>query len=392
MSANVETMFYVREKPWHGLGTMVQEAPTSADALRLAGLDWTVEARDMWLNGGYEPIPGYKANVRSSDNKVLGVVSDKYRIVQNADAFAFTDALIGGDVHYETAGSLLDGKKIWLLAKLPDSEICGDKTEPYVCFSNTHDGSGAVRVCMTPVRVVCNNTLNLALNTAQRAWSVRHVGDISTKLVEAQQCLEMAGKYMDALAERADQMANTTVSDERLRKILDELFPEADDMSNIQKRHVQEMKDGYMVCVMAPRPCKVPQYRMGRGERHERFCYPQRPSPQHEELSGQQLEQRHGRSLADRCHDQGRFPVNQKAVLSGLTGAFMNTQKYYAWYTVWDRKTGRLLCSGRPADCAKALGFASKKSFWASIRHSQKRGHQRKYEVLREEIRKSEVD
>lgn len=105
---------------------------------------------------------------------------------------------------------------------------------------------------MTPVRVVCNNTLNLALNTAQRAWSVRHVGDISTKLVEAQQCLEMAGKYMDALAERADQMANTTVSDERLRKILDELFPEADDMSNIQKRHVQEMKDGYMVCVMAP--------------------------------------------------------------------------------------------------------------------------------------------
>lgn len=79
---------------------------------------------------------------------------------------------------------LLDGKKIWLLAKLPDSEICGDKTEPYVCFSNTHDGSGAVRVCMTPVRVVCNNTLNLALNTAQRAWSVRHVGDISTKLVE----------------------------------------------------------------------------------------------------------------------------------------------------------------------------------------------------------------
>ena len=89
-------------------------------------------------------------------------------------------------------------------------------------------------------------------------------GDISTKLVEAQQCLEMAGKYMDALAERADQMANTTVSDERLRKILDELFPEADDMSNIQKRHVQEMKDGYMVCVMAPGPCKVPQYRMGR--------------------------------------------------------------------------------------------------------------------------------
>lgn len=252
MSANVETMFYVREKPWHGLGTMVQEAPTSAEALKLAGLDWTVEARDMWLNGGYEPIPGYKANVRSSDNKVLGVVSNKYRIVQNAEAFAFTDALIGGDVHYETAGSLLDGKKIWLLAKLPDSEVCGDKTETYMCFSNTHDGSGAVRVCMTPVRVVCNNTLNLALDTAQRAWSVRHVGDINTKLVEARQCLDMANKYMDELATRADQMANTTVSDARLREVLDSLFPEADDMTDRQKRHVQDMKDGYMVCMMAP--------------------------------------------------------------------------------------------------------------------------------------------
>ena len=248
MSANVETMFYVREKPWHGLGTMVQEAPTSAQALQLAGLDWKVEARDMWLNGGFEPIPGYKANVRSSDNKVLGVVSDKYRIVQNDEAFAFTDAL----VHYETAGSLLNGRKIWLLAKMPDTEICGDKTEPYLCFSNTHDGSGAVRVCMTPVRVVCNNTLNLALDSAQRAWSVRHVGDIGSKLVEAQQCLELANKYMDNLAVRADQMANTTVSDERLRKILDELFPAADDMTVLQKRRVQDMKDGYMVCMMAP--------------------------------------------------------------------------------------------------------------------------------------------
>lgn len=252
MSANVETMFYVREKPWHGLGKMVQEAPTSAKALELAGLDWTVEAREMWLNGGYEPIQGYKANVRSSDGKVLGVVSDRYKIVQNVDAFSFTDNLIGGDVHYETAGSLCGGCKIWLLAKLPDSEICGDKTETYMCFSNTHDGSGAVRVCMTPVRVVCNNTLNLALSSAQRAWSVRHVGDINTKLAEARQCLDMANKYMDELAIRADQMANTTVTDERLAKILDELFPAKEDMSDLQKRHVQEMKDGYMVCMMAP--------------------------------------------------------------------------------------------------------------------------------------------
>lgn len=105
MSANVETMFYTREKPWHGLGTEVQEAPTSADALRLAGLDWRVDSRKIQVCGGAK-IENYKANVRSSDGAILGVVTDRYRIVQNEEAFAFTDSLIGEGVTYETAGSL----------------------------------------------------------------------------------------------------------------------------------------------------------------------------------------------------------------------------------------------------------------------------------------------
>lgn len=252
MSANVETMMYTREKPWHGLGTRVEEAPTSTDALRLSGLDWSVEQRDVLDSVDGCIIPGYKANVRDSDGKVLGIVGSRYKVVQNAEAFAFTDSLIGGEVHYETAGSLLGGKKVWLLAKLPDTEICGDKTEPYMAFTNTHDGTGAVRVCMTPVRVVCNNTLNLALNTAKRAWSVHHTGNIAAKLEEARQCLDLASRYMNDLAVEAERLANITVSDERLRKILDELFPAADDMSDRQKNHVQKLKDEYMVCWYAP--------------------------------------------------------------------------------------------------------------------------------------------
>lgn len=111
MSANVESMFYAgREKPWHGLGTQVEEAPTSADALRLAGLDWTVQRKPIQVCGGRK-VDNFFANVRSSDGAVLGVVSDRYQVVQNAEAFAFTDALIGGEgqVHYETAGSLMGG-------------------------------------------------------------------------------------------------------------------------------------------------------------------------------------------------------------------------------------------------------------------------------------------
>ena len=105
MSANVETMFYVREKPWHGLGVQVMEAPASADALIWAGLDWRVVQRDVCTDEGCW-IPGYKANVRDTDGSVLGIVSDRYKVVQNEDAFKFTDQLLGEGVTYETAGSL----------------------------------------------------------------------------------------------------------------------------------------------------------------------------------------------------------------------------------------------------------------------------------------------
>ena len=251
MSANVETMFYVRETPWHGLGTRVEEAPTSADALRLAGLDWRVEQQPVTLVDG-TAIPGYRANVRSTDKKVLGVVSDRYKIVQNEDSFSFTDELIGGDVRYETAGSLSGGKRVWLLAKMPAEKIAGDEVDPYLCFSNTHDGSGSIRVCMTPIRVVCNNTLNLAMNTARRSWATCHTGDMETKMQEARICLEMAGKYMDDLAIYADQLANTRVTDDQIQQILNEMFPVEEDAGSRKKTTVEKAKEEFMVCYLRP--------------------------------------------------------------------------------------------------------------------------------------------
>ena len=160
MAHEVETMMYTREVPWHGLGTRVEEAPNSAEAIRLAGLDWEVVPKPLFLDDGRQ-IPGYVANTRTSDNSVLGVVSEKYKIVQNKEAFSFTDNIIGGDVRYETAGSLKNGKSVWLLAHLPKTSILGDDVIPYLCFNNSHDGQGAIRVFMTPIRVVCNNTLNI---------------------------------------------------------------------------------------------------------------------------------------------------------------------------------------------------------------------------------------
>ena len=131
MAAEVESMFYVREKPWHGLGTMVADAPQSEDALRLAGLDWNVIQQDVFTEDNFI-IPGYKVNVRDKDLATLGIVSDRYKVVQNAEAFAFTDELLKQGVNYETAGRLQNGRRVWILARMQEKySILGDEVEPY---------------------------------------------------------------------------------------------------------------------------------------------------------------------------------------------------------------------------------------------------------------------
>lgn len=242
MAAEVETMFCTREKPWHGLGTRVEEAPSSADALRLAGLDWQVVQQPIYTEGK-ELISGYKANVRDSDRKVLGVVSERYRIIQNEEAFSFTDALLGQGVRYETAGSLQEGRKVWLLARLPREYIMsGEHISPYLVFSNTHDGSGAVKVALTPVRVVCNNTLNLALDTAKRSWSMIHTGNIRDKIKEAEDTLFRAEKYMERLGKEFEDLRGREVMDGQIREYIEQLLPIEEDATPIQSRNIIRLR------------------------------------------------------------------------------------------------------------------------------------------------------
>ena len=255
MSANVETMMYVREKPWHGLGTKVDEAPTSAEALELAGLNWKVEQTPVYTADG-TLIPNYKANRRNTDKSVLGIVTDRYQIVQNDEAFEFTDSIVGetenGVVKYETAGSLNHGKKIWLLAKMPTQKVLDDEVEPYMCFTNSHDGSGAIRICMTPIRVVCQNTLNMALSQAKRSWSTKHVGDIEAKLEEAKMCLALADEYMYNLSIEAEKLANATLRREQIDEILNEMFPVDDLTSERKKSNIQQIKDEFYIAYFMP--------------------------------------------------------------------------------------------------------------------------------------------
>lgn len=244
MSAEVESMFFTgRETPWHGLGKRVETAPDSREALIAAGLDWDVVQKPVYTQDGVR-IPDYYANIREQDQSVLGVVTKRYKVVQNREAFSFTDGLLGEGVRYETAGSLMGGRKVWILARLPLNYIIqGEQIMPYMVFSNTHDGSGAIKIAMTPVRVVCNNTLNLALDTAKRMWSISHTGDIEVKMEEAKETLFMAEEYMSALGKSFEKLSKKKISDAAVEEYISQLLPIDGEASETTEKGVLKLRD-----------------------------------------------------------------------------------------------------------------------------------------------------
>ena len=224
---NVETMAFVGEVPWHGLGTKVDHAMNSDEALHAAALDWDVTSEPVFVND--QEVDNYRANVRSSDGSVFGIVTERYRIVQNRDAFSFTDYLLKNDlgipVTYETAGALDGGRRVWLLAHLPPERVLGDEIVPYLVFTNSHDGKGSIRIAVTPTRVVCANTLQIAMQSAKRVWSTRHIGDINPKLKEAEETLLRTQAYMKGLSDQASTLQAIKVGPKLIEEFLEQVFP-----------------------------------------------------------------------------------------------------------------------------------------------------------------------
>lgn len=246
---SVETMFSTRTEPWHGLGNVVDEAPDSKTALQMAGLDWKVMQKDVYTKEGFF-IPGYKLNYRDSDFQQLGIVTDRYKVVQNADAFRFTDELLGAGVRYETAGSLQKGRRTWILAKLPEQYIiAGDSITPYLLVMNSHDGTSSIKVCMTPVRVVCSNTLNLALRTTKRMWQTKHTENIMDRMDDAKETLFFAHSYMRELGKAVDRLSQTKLTDKKVIEYMQTFFPASVELSNTQRKNnsrlLEDMKRRY---------------------------------------------------------------------------------------------------------------------------------------------------
>lgn len=250
MAHMVETAFYAKEPAWHGLGTLVSEAQTSIDALRLAGLDWDVQKRDLFYDSnGLKKIEDRVANVRASDGKLLGIVSDHYKILQNREAFSFIDELLDNQIEpvkFEAAGSLDNGKRVWMLAHMKPKMILGDEIIPYLVFTNSHDGSQAITAALTPTRVVCQNTLNLALKEAKRSWSIKHMGDVKGKQKDAAMTLKLSVSYMDNMEIMAEQYQQKKITKERMVEIMNIIFPDDPEATMRARGNILDQKQQFL--------------------------------------------------------------------------------------------------------------------------------------------------
>jgi phage/plasmid-like protein (TIGR03299 family) len=223
-------MMYVGEAPWHRLGKKLDNPATAEEAIVAAGLDYEVGLCDLLTPAGQQ-VRHRKGVVRCDTGAVLGVVGKGYVPIQNRESFGFLDSLVTeGEVRYHTAGSLGQGERIWLLAKLPNEirvKQSDDVTDPYLLLSNSHDGSSSLRVFFTPIRVVCQNTLNAAEGRGSgQGISIVHKGDLQAKVEEARQVLGLAHRYFTDFAEKAETLAHQYPSASELEAYFHRLYPD----------------------------------------------------------------------------------------------------------------------------------------------------------------------
>lgn len=244
---SLDSPMYSRKPAWHGLGTVVTEAPTSEDALKLASLDWEVGLEPVYGQGSWE-IPDAFVTARQDlpqddSRRFLGIVGKRYNPIQNVQAFSLADALVGEGARFETAGSLKNGRIVWMLAKLPNDQTIGrdDKLENYLLLRTSHDGTSALDALLTTVRVVCNNTLSVAMGRMKAAnrVKVRHTKSAQVNIGEARRILGLAKDHLEEQANRFQLMADTSVDSRFAEAFSKSLFPDKENQNNTRAQNAR---------------------------------------------------------------------------------------------------------------------------------------------------------
>lgn len=233
MAHLIESMFSVRETPWHGLGRVLQQAPTAEEAIKAAGLDWTVNREKVYIDvaGVKVEVPSHKAIVRSDTNATLNILSNNFKPLQNVDAFGWFNPFIEqGLATFTTAGSLREGRTVWVLAELSSDQPLeigkgGDYIKRYILLAHGHDGNMAVRAGLTLTRVVCNNTLQAAMSSeGSKLIRIKHSGNLDANLKAVRSTIDAVNGRFAATAEQYKAMSNKQINQQDLQNYVDHVF------------------------------------------------------------------------------------------------------------------------------------------------------------------------
>ena len=263
IQANRHSFFSVKEKPWWSMAKVISYHPTSKEAIQEALLDYKVEKRKLFTydneNQYANPdseivipeieVDNFYATVRTDTEQVLGVVGKDYSVVQNTDAFTFFDSIVGGDgIQYETAGALGKGERIFITAKLPDYIKVGndDLIQKYLFLTTSHDGYGSIMAAFTPVRIICNNTLNAAFKNHSNCIKIRHTANAKERLEQAHKLMGISNQLSSQLEEIFNQWTKVKVSDPELKKLIQlAMVPNKEVLVNLQEGKDDDLSTCY---------------------------------------------------------------------------------------------------------------------------------------------------
>lgn len=238
----------IRTATWEAVGSNISTATSVEEALKISGLDYTVEKVPVFLEDG-TPIPGAFCTKKEGTNDTFGVVGSQFEIIQNQEALSFVDNLVSEGLTFVKAGE--NHKMLYLIDKLPSIEVLGDEVTPYLIFQNSHNGSTTLKATIAPLRIVCQNQFNLTFRKAVNKISLRHTKSIKGRLHTAQQVLLQNTEYLSEFQKQALGLAQEKVSKKQVDTLLDGIFEIKPEFNPTQVRRMEEKRDRFLSAYQA---------------------------------------------------------------------------------------------------------------------------------------------
>jgi phage/plasmid-like protein (TIGR03299 family) len=238
----------IRTATWEAVGSNISAATSVEEALKISGLDYTVEKVPVFLEDG-TPIPGAFCTKKEGTNDTFGVVGSQFEIIQNQEALSFVDNLVSEGLTFVKAGE--NHKMLYLIGKLPSIEVLGDEVTPYLIFQNSHNGSTTLKATIAPLRIVCQNQFNLTFRKAVNKISLRHTKSIKGRLHTAQQVLLQNTEYLSEFQKQALGLAQEKVSKKQVDTLLDGIFEIKPEFNPTQVRRMEEKRDRFLSAYQA---------------------------------------------------------------------------------------------------------------------------------------------